>query len=512
MNHNGESASLPRLIHSFVHFQRLERDCARVAFLLPQIASSSHFWGASVPGGPLRALTGGFLGGTLTIQNGAQPAPSPAQSPEATAEGAEKFDPLKQLQTQPAEEVWTRYFEGKPASDDVRRLVLRLHRNREHAQVVTALRSALLAGRPEPWMYEVLALSMEIEGAPKEEVERVMLSMVDFNVRDLSNLLGSAAYLVRLGAHEQALKMYRQVAALEPSRPEPYLLGSKLADRLQDIDAIIWAGTGILTYYWFDDYQLRHQEAQGLLQGWKLKLEKRGEQEQAQLVEEALGAALRRDLQIRLTWSGEADLDLIIHEPLGSICSYDERYTAGGGALLHEGAGPNQANCYEEYVCAFAAAGYYIVHVEHVTGKIVGNRARLEVIRYAGTEHEQRDVIPIVFDERVKKYRISLHRGRRTEETPVFKPQTVTRTERRLQTRRTLADVRRGYALTRNMPPQGKPPAAGAVAFAPQISMISSGVSLSAQAVVSPDRRYVRIGINPSFTDVVDIFTFSFIQ
>ncbi len=496
----------------FVHIERLERGCAQVAFLLPQLASASHFWGTPAPGGHLLGVTRGFWGSTLAIQNGSKPATSSLQPQDAQAEGEEIFDPMKHLKTMPAEELWTRYFEGKPAGDDVRRLVQRLHRNREHAQVVAALRAALLAGRPEPWMYEVLALSMEIQGAPKEDVERVMLSMVDFNVRDLTNLLGSAAYLVRLGAHEQALKMYRQVAALEPSRPEPYLLGSKLADRLKDIDAIIWAGTGILTYYWFDDYQLRHQEAQSLLQGWKLKLEKRGDQEQAKLVEESLRAALRRDLQIRLTWSGEADLDLIIHEPLGTICSFDERYTAGGGALLHEGAGPNQANCYEEYVCAYAAAGYYIVHVEHVTGKVVGNRARLEVTRYAGTEHEQRDVIPVVFDERVKKYRISLHRGRRTEETPVFKPQTVTQAERRLQTRRTLADVRRGYALTRPLPPHGKPPAAGAMAFAPQISMISSGVSLSAQAVVSPDRRYVRIGINPSFTDVVDIFTFSFIQ
>ncbi len=429
------------------------------------------------------------------------PQPPPAE---------QEFDPLKLLHTVPPEELWSRYFETPRAGEEVRRIVQRLHRDKQHAHVIAALRAALLAGQPEPWMYEVLALSMEIQGAPKKEVERILLSAIDFNALDVGNLLGSAAYLVRLGAPAQALKLYRQVSQLEPSRPEPYLLGSKLADKLKDVDAIVWSCTGVLTYYWFDDYQKQHQDAIGLLRSWQLNLEKGGETERAHELELALKQALWRDLQIRLVWSGEADLDLIVHEPLGTVCSFADRYTQSGGALLHEGAGPNQANCYEEYVCAYAAAGYYVVHVEHVSGKIVGNRARLEVTRYAGREHEQKDVIPIVFDERVKKYRISLHQGRRTEKTPVFTPLPQSTSARKRQTQQTLAQLRHEMVQSKPWLNQLRQNPVGAVGYTPQVATVSSGVNLTAQATISADRRYVRIGLQPTLTQVTDVFTFSF--
>ena len=51
----------------------------------------------------------------------------------------------------------------------------------------------------------------------------------------------------------------------------------------------------------------------------------------------------------------------------------------------------------------------------------------------------------------------------------------------------------------------------GAVGFQPQITTVNEGITLSVTAVVSSDRRYVRLSVNPNFTSITDVFTFSFI-
>jgi len=52
----------------------------------------------------------------------------------------------------------------------------------------------------------------------------------------------------------------------------------------------------------------------------------------------------------------------------------------------------------------------------------------------------------------------------------------------------------------------------GNVGFRPVISVISEGVTNNAMAVVSGDRRYVRITTVPAFTALTDVFTFSFVN
>ena len=47
--------------------------------------------------------------------------------------------------------------------------------------------------------------------------------------------------------------------------------------------------------------------------------------------------------------------------------------------------------------------------------------------------------------------------------------------------------------------------------FQPVVSLISEGVSLTAMAAVSGDRRYVRISASPVFSNITDVFTFSFV-
>ena len=49
-----------------------------------------------------------------------------------------------------------------------------------------------------------------------------------------------------------------------------------------------------------------------------------------------------------------------------------------------------------------------------------------------------------------------------------------------------------------------------AVGFTPQIEIINEGVSMTVTAVISADRRYVRLAVVPTFTAITDVFTFSF--
>lgn len=50
----------------------------------------------------------------------------------------------------------------------------------------------------------------------------------------------------------------------------------------------------------------------------------------------------------------------------------------------------------------------------------------------------------------------------------------------------------------------------GPVGYAPVITWLPSGTSLGVGAVVSPDRRYVRITANPFFSSVGPVHTFTF--
>ena len=163
-------------------------------------------------------------------------------------------------------------------------------------------------------------------------------------------------------------------------------------------------------------------------------------------------------------------------------------------------------------MCAFAASGYYLVTVSHSAGRIVGNRARLIVTRYAGTENESRQFVNVVFDKAEKKYRISLHDGRREKKNPIYIPvQETTRVKQR-RTHSQLLTLRQQMFNEQPWLNQIRSNPSQAVGFAPVVVPVTSGSSLTASAVVSADRRYVRIAIAPRFTNVTDVFTFSFVN
>lgn len=295
----------------------------------------------------------------------------------------------------------------------VRQLVRKLHEEKRYDHVIAALQAAILNGQEQTWMYEVLALTMEVSDYPKEEIDRALLSALDSAPKDYPGTLYLAAYFVRLQRDARALQIYREASRLAPERAEPYLLGLKLARRLKDIDGLEWACTGVLKYAWGKDHLQQQQEAADAAADALKILKDQGQTARREAFQQAMEEARQRDLLIRLEWSGDGDLDMQIAEPAGTLCSSDQPETMNGGAYLHDGFGPDPKNSYEEYLCRRGRPGDYRIAIRKIRGPIVADRATLTILRYQGTPYESKRVIPIVVKEDEQAYHISLNVGRR---------------------------------------------------------------------------------------------------
>lgn len=422
--------------------------------------------------------------------------------------------PVDLNSTEPSK-VWNEYFsKHRPRPGEIRKLVLKLHGDKQYEHVIAAIEAAIINGQAQPWMYDVLALSMKIAGRPKKDIERVLLSRVDVTGTNVPSMLVSAAYLTRFGGHSQALRLYRQASRIAPTRPEPYVLGLKLAETQNDFDALKWAATGILTSAWTRNHQQLHRQAENSAAEAIRKLEKLNRADEAALFRAAMKEARKRDLVLKLTWNGTGDLDLIVDEPSGTSCSCQNPLSPGGGVLVHDGYGPNQKNCYEEYVCARGVPGKYRVRIRHVWGNIVGKRAKLTVIRYQGSGNQSVRSFSVLLAEDDRIVRLSLANGRRKELIPIEDRTISNLFENRSRPPGVLRQI--------GSPGSGGQSAAqrfansrrfsGRVGFRPVISNITEGVSLNVAAVVSGDRRYVRISATPVFSAITDVFTFSFVN
>jgi hypothetical protein len=220
-------------------------------------------------------------------------------------------------------------------------------------------------------------------------------------------------------------------------------------------------------------------------------------------------------LTIRVDWSGKGDLDLLVEEPAGATCSFEERETAGGGVLTHDGYGPSPENCYEEYICAFGRPGKYRVRVKQAWGAIVGDRAQLTIVRDAGGPEPQTESRTITLDAGEAVIEVAVSTGRRSEERTVSTLNIPSRVDEQPVTRRgnAIRDPLLQQAAMEEFNESRLRLArqAGAVGFQPVIQVIPEGAQVTAAAVVSADRRYVRLSMVPLFTNITDVIPFSFV-
>lgn len=375
--------------------------------------------------------------------------------------------------------------------------------NRNFDEVISCLEQSILHGQIQPWTHQVLAVAMQAAGRPNDQVERVLLSGQDLMSNDSTSMMNLAAHLAALGRHERAIELYRQSAALDPSRPEPYVLALELAVKSRNYPGVAWSAPEVLSYSWCRGRERLNRLAEQAADEATTAFIKQGDLNRAFELQAAMRNARHLDLVVRVEWNGQGDLDMEIEEPGGTVCSFAQPMTAAGGIFTHDGYGPNQEHCYEEYLCPQGLSGEYRVVVKHVTGTIVGKRARVFIIRDRGTPNEE-TVVETVFLGRVDQVvRLSLARGRRKVANAEEQALDTTPKNGIKQLPTYLAQL--GNAGQAGQVAVGQ----NAVGYTPVVTMINEGIRMGAMATVSGDRRYVRLNVDPVFSTITDVFTFS---
>ena len=231
------------------------------------------------------------------------------------------------------DEFWNGYFSGNRANPAaVRETVRQLMGRKQHDQVIALIQAALRHGQPQPWMYESLGIAMELDGRPKREIERTVMSAADFSTSP-DELMYIAQYLSRLGLDRRAMLLYQQVAKLEPLRSDAYALGLRAAERCDDLAGIQWATVGILSQAWPTELASIELTASRVARATLERLTSEGKTEARDAYLQELQNAVVRDCVVRVSWTGNADIDVSVEEPSGSVCSAVEPRTSAAGSV-----------------------------------------------------------------------------------------------------------------------------------------------------------------------------------
>ena len=403
-----------------------------------------------------------------------------------------------------------------------RQTVRDLMNDSEFEQVIELIQSALRHGEARPWMYETLGIAMELAGREKSEIERAIMSACDFS-NSPEELMFIAQYLSHIELDARAVSVCRQIIKISPLHREAYALGLRSAQRANDLAGIQWATVGILSHAWSRDQQAISNTATRVAKATLEVMEQSGDKETHSKYFKQLNEALVRDVVIKATWSGEADIDLIVEEPGGTHCSLQKPRTTGGGVCLGDTYASyeqsDDSGFSEEYICPKAFSGKYQVRIRKVWGKVVANKVTVDIYKFYGTEdqlHERQHIT--VFDDSDAMVVFDLEQGRRTKplateqlEVAISRQEAISQAVLAQQVDnfsdpRITPDRLGDRRLRRQLGLGG----GGAVGFQPIIQILPDGTQMVANAVVSPDRRYVRVAASPSFTGIGEVSTFSF--
>jgi tetratricopeptide (TPR) repeat protein len=372
----------------------------------------------------------------------------------------------------------------------------------------------------QPWVYEALAIALELSNAPPQEVQRARMSAMSLNPKDANSYVKAAQACAEHGQYDKALVFCQQAAKLQPSMPNAYAEALVYAEKGKDAKGMQWAVSKVMGQDWPGDNQTLQLKASKnldkLLQS--LKNENRG-QEAANLTT-SLQKLKQRDLVINLAWepgaSGDADLELKVKEPPGTICSSQYRMSPGGGTLSGLTLSSQRK---ATYAASMAFSGEYEITVERLWGQPAGGKFRLEIVQHQGTDKEKRRVETFTID-RKHSLKIVLANGRRVDMAQV--PATAAReskvddvkSEHVLTKLRQIADpvgdsLPRGVAgaISRYghspanlpLPPIPAKSQKDQLVFQDGVGSGANGVYLTTQGHVSADGRFLRLTVNPVF-------------
>jgi hypothetical protein len=368
-----------------------------------------------------------------------------------------------------------------------------------------------------PWVYDALTVALKQSSGSLDDIERAQLSAMDMEPQNAQSYLRAAQAMADNKRYDQALAFCRHAALLEPNAPEPYAQALGYAELGHDSQAMEWAAGNLLSRDWPVDNKGFQEKAEYQLKNLAGILAQEKRQAEAGRMASSLNHCKVRDLVIEISYEGEADVDLEVKEPNGTICSYQQRQTEGGGTLMGDTlAEPN----HKTYVAAEAFAGENEVTLRRVWGRPLGGKVTVKIASHQGTPQQRERIETIVLD-REHKMKVVLDEGRRTTlakvaptaayQKPVLASANRSRVFNKL---RALADPNftdSGSGLRGGVSSQGTSAgssglqipnvtAQGGQAFQQGIfSPVNGGMDLTAQAEVTSDRRYVTVSLAPVF-------------
>jgi hypothetical protein len=292
---------------------------------------------------------------------------------------------------------------------------LAMTRNWKHAAefLKANLRQGIVV---KPWVYEALAMALKEDKASPSEVERAETSVAALEPLDSQGFIKAAQAMADQGRFDRALAFCRQAALLEPNVPHAYADALVYAEKSQDADAVAWAAGNLARRDWPLKNKELQERAKDSVDKTASTLKRKAEIERLQA---AMERNRQRDLSIRLSWSGtDGALSLKVKEPTGSVCSFLNRQTIGGGTLI---GGTLDQERGETYVAAEAFPGEYTITVDRVWGRPLGDKAQVEITRYKGTPREHTRVETIDF-RLGNTFTFNLDNGRRTTAADVPPP------------------------------------------------------------------------------------------
>jgi len=425
--------------------------------------------------------------------------------------------------------AWTDYFSRvHPSPEDVRETVRTYVEAKRFDDIVGLIYGALQNDRIEPWMFEALGYAMKLSGKPQSEIERVFMSAMDFATSP-KDALDVAKYMIKSGMEKRGLEILHDISILEPTSTEPYTLGLDVAKKINDQDALQWLTVGILSQEWPEEPQLAYR-AKNISTALLAEL-KTSDAEIAKEYSEAITEAKHRDCVVEISYTGDADLDLYMQEPGGTICSRLIARTTAGGVHFGDNAskGSNQSGkITEKYVLPKGFSGDYQLVVKRVTGTVTSGKVNVDVRHHANSPSETRESRPVNLDGKGFIVNFTLANGRREDSLEEH-------------TLKTLVDKQMiaGQQILAQQLAQGSSSTAaseyfggligtgstsegpilnqdnsnlfrgGVVGYQPETEFFDIALSLQVQHATTSDRLYVIVSLTPNFTDVVSVSTFN---
>lgn len=455
--------------------------------------------------------------------------PVPATKLELTPDGSVIVVPA----SADKKEFWKNYFQSENVNESlVHRTILHYKHTNQYNDIIVVLQQAILSGKAQPWMYEALALAQLCAGRPQSEYERTLMSAVEFS-DDAQTMLLIALYMQRIGLHDRALQVLHEIAKNNPEMAEPYEKALPIASITNNLEAKKWASLGILSLAWQEDKQYLYDKANDVANSVVSDLMSQNKKAEAKAFQEEINNAKQRDCIIRVSWTGQADIDIAVEEPGGTVCSMKNIQTPAGGFFMgdaHAGQlGKNNKAMSETYVCPKGFNGDYRLAINKLWGEVIGGKVKVELFTHVNADdlNSLKGKKPMVGYIQLKDdaagMMFTLHDGRRTEASQQVIANAVNNQVNRAILAQQLAQAFDPNAMAKLDGFVNADQAAeegryynpyfrqGAVGYQPQIITLPTGTNLMAQAVVSADRRYVRITSVPMFSYIANVRIFNYV-